>query len=328
MKFRAEQQNPNDLSLTLIKTLVPNGTLVSEGDELIEVEGQKAAFEITAPQNGYFYCLIESGSEFDIDRELYMITEEPIDLDKIDPPEKKLLRQHAQEKYPALISTPLNSETQNDTIAARLDFEGKAYQPRIAFFGGGRAFSQCVDLLNETNAFEVAGYFDDKERAANKYQWLGSINNGLDAEILQKFRVDCVFVSIGSGPKRFDTYSKLIDVDIRIATLIHPTAQVSQSAKIMVGSFIGPFVHIGPKAIIEAMNFVSAHCNIDHHCHIDQNCLLGPGVQLSGGVNVGASTVLSAGVSVESNIMIGSNAFVTSGKGVNTIVSDGQRIIK
>lgn len=80
--------------------------------------------------------------------------------------------------------------------------------------------------------------------------------------------------------------------------LIHPSAQVSTSAR------IGPGTVVMAYAIIAADAVVGKHCIINHGATVDHDCIIGdyahiaPGAHLCGNVEVGEGALVGVGVGV------------------------------
>lgn len=317
---KVEQINPNDTELKVVSVLKSSGDFVSSGDLIFELEGQKAVIEVVANESGNLGFFVKEGDNINIDDFLYCISSSPEELEK----EIILLRSQNEKIFIDKVEFDIK-ETEENEIYNFSEIKFSHNKIRIVVIPGGKAFRQVEDALKGNHNLEVVGYFDDSERSSPQ-----KIGN-LDVEqILGAWRADFfdrVFVASGNEALRKKLLLSLSQAGVKFVNVIHPSANVSDSAILGANIFIGPNCVIGPRSIIGNGCFISAFSNIEHHCALGDFCLLGPGVMLSGSVSVGFSTTLGAGVSVESNIAVGSNVYVASGKGVTRNVPSGKRLL-
>lgn len=108
-------------------------------------------------------------------------------------------------------------------------------------------------------------------------------------------RTQAAIVAVGNNALREQWMNAVKMVGLPLATVIHPRACVSPSAKLSEGcaimalSMVGVDVRIGRGAI------VNANATVDHDACLGDYAHLGVGVQIAGGVVVGARSWLQAG---------------------------------
>jgi sugar O-acyltransferase (sialic acid O-acetyltransferase NeuD family) len=97
------------------------------------------------------------------------------------------------------------------------------------------------------------------------------------------------------------------------ATIVHPSAIISTTAR------IGDGVFVGAGAIIQTGAFISDHCVINTGAIVEHDCILGVGVHmaprsvLGGGVSIGAWSTIGLGACVRDHVQIGSGVIVGMG---------------
>ena len=148
-----------------------------------------------------------------------------------------------------------------------------------------------IDFLDDT-AQEAIGKVSELEKYKNQYN---------DA-----------FVGIGNNELRGKFISKLQDYGYTVPILIHPTAYVSRTAKINIGTVIEP------KAIVNANSHISTGCIIsvgaivDHDVEIGDCCHVNAGAIVKAGSKVESYRKLEAGEVVlgyeSANINVDSNS--------------------
>lgn len=126
--------------------------------------------------------------------------------------------------------------------------------------------------------------------------------------------------AIGSLPgknTRFKVYDKFKRLGYHFATLVSPSAIVSdyvtlsEGVQVMPGAIINVNARIGENSIINSGAIVEHDCVIGHHSHI------APGAVLSGGVITGEFVHISTGAKVIQGIHIGEHSVVGAGATVN-----------
>jgi serine acetyltransferase len=107
----------------------------------------------------------------------------------------------------------------------------------------------------------------------------------------------------------------------RPATLVDPTAVVSSSTRIAVGSYVNSMVNIGAESSIGPYAFINRGASIGHHVEIADFVSIGPAAVLAAGVRIGRGAVIGAGAVILPGIEIGANAVVGAGANVTRPVS-------
>ena len=88
-----------------------------------------------------------------------------------------------------------------------------------------------------------------------------------------------------------------------IASGIHPTAYIDDSASLGAGAAIGPFVSIGAGAVIGENARIASHVSIGREVTIGAGCLLHPGVRICAGTHIGDDFICHP------NAVLGSDGF-------------------
>ena len=121
-----------------------------------------------------------------------------------------------------------------------------------------------------------------------------------------------ILVSIGDNRSRarcFETAGKLLPP----ATVVHPSAIVSPSARIGEGSVIMPRAVINAGAVIGRNCIVNTGAVVEHHCHIGDHAHVGPGSVLCGAARLGDFVLFGAGAVACPGAVIGYGAVVGAG---------------
>lgn len=155
-----------------------------------------------------------------------------------------------------------------------------------------------------------------------------------DAVMYQKDYPDAA-VAIGNNALRINILNKLVSWGFHIPPIIHPTAFISRSAQIGLGTVVFPQCAVNTGAKIGRGCIINTSVSIDHDCLLGQGVHLSPGVHLAGEVKIGDYCWLGTGSSVIHQISCGENVIVGAGTVIInhvdsnvTIVGNPGRIIK
>lgn len=170
----------------------------------------------------------------------------------------------------------------------------------IGGYGNGTVVQSTIEDINIVKKeWELLGFLNDNEKQKiNGYEVIGVIDKKTVMSYLKDQDV-FFFYSLISVKLNHKYLNKLHDLNIpndRFATIIHPTAVISKSAKIGFGVCIQPFVSVGPNTIIR--NFI----------HIFAQALIGHGATLENYSYIANNACVGAAVSLREGAYLGTNA--------------------
>jgi acetyltransferase EpsM len=172
----------------------------------------------------------------------------------------------------------------------------------IGGYGNGTVVaSTIVDINKVSKEWEILGFLNDNEKEPiNGFPVLGKI----DKETISQFLKDddiFFFYSLISTKLNYKFLHKLLDLEIpteRFATVIHPTAVISDFAEIGHGVCIQPFVSVGPNV------------KIGNHVQIYAQSLIGHNSTLKDYTYVANNACVGASIVLEEGAYLGTNASV------------------
>tara|TARA_B100001287_G_scaffold271747_1_gene272477 strand:- start:306 stop:947 length:642 start_codon:yes stop_codon:yes gene_type:complete len=186
---------------------------------------------------------------------------------------------------------------------------------RILIIGAGGHSNVIEDTLIELGLFNEIAFLDDKFKDISKTNFFSSNKNILGTskliyknELRSKFKY--AFVAIADPNTRLKFINELEKLEYEIPIIIHPTAWVSKSVSIGIGSIILSQSNIqtgvkGGKGLI-----INNSCSIDHDSFLGDGVHVAPGVNIAGSVHIGDKSWIGIGASVIENINIGSNVTI------------------
>ncbi len=178
----------------------------------------------------------------------------------------------------------------------------------------------CIDILDAVRAaqatvpYEVIGFLDDA------VDLIGTAQNGVPVlgplAALRDLPDVWVVSGIGS-PRSYRNKRAFIDglglETERYATIIHPRATVSPSARIDVGSVILANCTICANVRIGKQVMMLPNCVLGHDTVVGDYSIFAAGVTVSGNVDIGASCYLGSGAAIRDGVRIGAESLLGMG---------------
>lgn len=113
--------------------------------------------------------------------------------------------------------------------------------------------------------------------------------------------------------KRHVFIEQVAAYDIPFATIVHPSAGVSRSAKLGEGTLVSRGCLIAARARIGRHVLLNRGSTIGHHTKLDDYVTVGPGVHIASSVHVETGTYVGIGATIIDRIKIGSGSIVAAG---------------
>jgi len=136
-----------------------------------------------------------------------------------------------------------------------------------------------------------------------------------------------VAIGGGGGCDRLFIHNLFRENGVELTYLIHPTAVVSLSAKIGIGSQILANSVVGADAIIGEAGIVNHNAVVDHECVLGDGVHIAPSATLCGCVSVGDNVFIGAGATILPRINIGADSVIGAGSVVTKDVYRGEVVV-
>jgi len=134
-------------------------------------------------------------------------------------------------------------------------------------------------------------------------------------------------VAIGDNQIRAKEYSHAMAAGLKPASVIHPTAVISESAYVGPGSFIAPQAVVNANASVGENVIVNTAAIVEHDCVVGSHAFVAPGAILCGNVYVGAHTFVSSNATLVPNVRVGEHALIAAGAVVTKNHPDEVRLM-
>lgn len=185
--------------------------------------------------------------------------------------------------------------------------------------------SRCSQMLRTFLNCEV-DFVDD-----NEVLWGGnvlSIHTDDILSVIDNYDFAHIGVAVHNAmPFRKKIY-EILKNKIPLINIIHPSANVANTARIGEGNYIGANSYVAPFCIIGDCNFFSAGTILEHHSTVGNLNSWGPSNSIAGGCIVGDEVCFGTNVGVIWDISIGSRSRLASGVCLHTSVKEGSIVRK
>ncbi|MGD6815520.1 acetyltransferase [Metabacillus sp. 84] len=185
----------------------------------------------------------------------------------------------------------------------------------LVIIGNGGHSKVIQEMASLSDQYEVIAILDD---CVTEIKMIENIVHGPSAIVNEFTQQETkFFIAIGDNSARQRVYQKLRLADHQYATLIHPSAIISQSASIGFGTAVMP------NSVINADARVGSHCILNTGSIIEHDSLLHDFVHIS------PNSTLTGSVKIGTGVHIGASATVIPGKeiGVWTVIGAGAAVI-
>jgi len=133
--------------------------------------------------------------------------------------------------------------------------------------------------------------------------------------------------AIGDNEQRAEEYVHAFDFGLEPATIMHPTAVVSETAQVGVGAYLGAQAVVNPGARIGENAIINTAAVIEHDCHVGAHAFVAPGAVLCGAAGIGDFSFVGAGATLIPLVQVGAHALVAAGAVVvRDYPEDGARL--
>ena len=169
---------------------------------------------------------------------------------------------------------------------------------KIVLIGGGGHCHSVIDVIEQTNKYEIIGIIDTKENIGKKvlnYEII-ACDDALET-IFQTCKNAIITVGqIESNKIRVKIYNKLKQIGFNLPVIISPLAYVSKHSFIEEGTVIMHQALINANVKIGKNSIINTKALIEHDCIVEDNC------------HISTASVINGGVIVKENSFFGSNA--------------------
>ncbi|MDG2048392.1 MAG: DapH/DapD/GlmU-related protein [Halioglobus sp.] len=188
-----------------------------------------------------------------------------------------------------------------------------AARPPLVIYGAWY-FSRVVSEAAEAMGWDVIGYVDPDPPG--------------DVATLESVPLDAaVFIAIGDNAIRGEVSAALLARGRFLATIVHPAASISPSARLGRGSYAAELVAVRTNATLGEGVVLQAGSVVSHDCNIAPYASLGPNAAVASKVSVGQRTMVGVGAVIAPGLVLGDDCTVAAGAVVFKNGGAGQTLV-
>ncbi|WP_318447863.1 acetyltransferase [Photobacterium leiognathi] len=196
---------------------------------------------------------------------------------------------------------------------------------RLAILGASGHGKVLADIASITN-WDVVDFFDDSWPMLTKVEhWSVVGNTETLFECLDSY--DGVIVGIGNNNIRLQKQQQLEQRNAKLVSLIHPSAVISNSVVLELGSVVMANAVINPFCKIGKACIVNTASTVDHDCYLADGVHISPGANLAGDIKIGSRSWVGIGANIIQLIEIGDDVIVGAGSTVIHSISSFQKVV-
>lgn len=203
----------------------------------------------------------------------------------------------------------------------------------IIIIGNGGHSKVIQDIVTLQRRYTISAILDDQyehvfEKEGKIYAPIREITNILTPKTK-------VIIAIGDNVTRKGLMKKLAIHESQYATIIHPTAIVSPTAKVGFGTVIMPRACINAEAIVGSHCIINTGAIVEHDVVVRNFAHISPNATLTGNVTVGEGTHIGSTATIIPQVTVGNWSIIGAGSTVitdipsySTAVGSPTRIVK
>lgn len=185
---------------------------------------------------------------------------------------------------------------------------------KIIILGNGGHARSCIDVINHTNQFTIAGIVEKQIniKPNSDYPILG-IDKDLK-NLRKKYKF--AFIAIGhiKTPRiRINKFLQLKKLLYVVPKIISPIAYISKQAMVGEGTIIHHNCVINSDVLIGKNNIINTNALIEHNVKIGNNNHISTGAIINGNVIIGNGNFIGSGTIIYNGIKIGNDCKIASG---------------
>ena len=173
---------------------------------------------------------------------------------------------------------------------------------------GREVYDLAIRINNKNQRWSEIAFIDDIRPDSE----LDGVKVLKFSDILQFENTECI-VAVGEPNSREKLYQKLKHNNQKIATLIDPSAVVSNSATVEEGGIICAFVLLAANSYIHINSLIQPFVVIGHDTVIGRHSVISPGVLPGGGIITGEKVYIGMGATIKEKLTIGDNSIIGMG---------------
>lgn len=188
---------------------------------------------------------------------------------------------------------------------------------QIYLVGAGGHCKSCIDVIESTGKYKIAGLFDLKENVGKKigpYEIIGS-DDDIKKYVSSGNEFMITLGQIKSAVLRINAANLLKKLGATLATVISARAYVSNTASLGAGTIVmhdalvNSYAVVGEHCILNSKSLIEHDAVIENFCHISTGAVINGNTHVRARSFVGSLSVLQEGLVVKEGSILGAGMF-------------------
>lgn len=201
---------------------------------------------------------------------------------------------------------------------------------KAVLIGAGGHARVVLDAARAGGTVDIVAVIDaDPRKHGGSFEGLPVIGDESLLGSMPARGIPAVALGVGSvdvSDVRRALFARVQEAGLDLATVVHPRAVVSATARIGSGSVVFAGAVLNPGVVIGRNVIVNTAAAIDHDVEVGDHAHISPGARLAGNVFVGPQAHVGIGAVIIQGVRIGERALVGAGAVVLRDVPAGARV--
>lgn len=132
-----------------------------------------------------------------------------------------------------------------------------------------------------------------------------------------------LLICFGDPQLRWHKWRELRPLGMEFATIVHPSAQICETARIGAGAIIGPLAFVAPFSFVGDNAVLNVRATVGHDATIGHSAVLSPHADINGYGVAGEGAFLGAAAVISPSAKLGHFAKLSAGSVLNKVAGDG-----
>jgi len=179
--------------------------------------------------------------------------------------------------------------------------------------GAGAQGRVTLDVLRAGGRYASICFLDDNAALQGTRINGAEVISNVDAGLASGCEGVEMIVALGNPLERIRVGTRIIELGMRLASALHPSAVIAGGVSVGCGTFVGARAVLNTDTRVENHVIVNTGAIVEHDCVLEDGSAVGPGAILGGRSYLEQCSFIAAGATVTSRIRIGRETVVGAG---------------
>lgn len=197
---------------------------------------------------------------------------------------------------------------------------------RLAIVGASGHGVTALDAARMEDKYEIAGFIESNKPRGTEVAGLRVLGSVAEvAKAMAESEFETVLIGISDNWIRHQVWEQMrvAAPDLKLASVIHPSATVADTAVLGEGALVLAGAVINPNCVVGENCIINTKASLDHDSRMHSYSSLLPGATIAGNVEIGRYSCICAGAVVSHKVIIGEHVVLGAGAVALSDIPDG-----